>query len=133
MASLERVLIGGFGWFVALGVVLFLWGLLRAAKVHQIAGGKTKDLKQILCLTQGLRITLMGLCLVGCAMGAMFGKRWLLIAAIVVALEELYETTLVIQILRHFRQREEAEEQAQAPLASPLHPPGTPLFGRTQR
>lgn len=59
------------------------------------------DLRQLVRLARGLRAGLVGLGFIGAGLAAFFDVRWLVTASIVVGLEELYETTMALALLRH--------------------------------
>ena len=96
------------------GAAIFTRGLWQLGRLHLLFRGNGLKTPDLIHIIRGLRAALVGLSIVGWATGAMYGVYWLEVAALVIGLEELYETTMVLGFLRD-KSRREASAAAAAP------------------
>lgn len=89
-----------------LGALLTAWSLVVAARLRVVPEGPTRDIQQLIRLARGLRLLLTGLCLMGLAMGGLRDVEWWVLAAVVIGLEELYECSMALALLRRIEERE---------------------------
>ena len=87
----------------ALTTLRGLWLLGRLRLLWRGDGLQTRDL---IVVVRGLRAALVGMSIAGWAAGAMYSIDWLEVAALVIGLEELYETTMVLGFLRDKHKRD---------------------------
>ena len=78
--------------------VVVLMGRLRAAQTEP--PGETFALRRLFHFVGALRAGLLGLCFAGLAVGWLMNANTLVGLAVVIGLEELYETTMVMAVLR---------------------------------
>jgi len=102
----------GAGLFVVV-CVFGLFSRLRAARREP--PGETCELRRLLHIVGALRAGLLALCAAGLAVGWWMNINVLVGLAMVIGLEELYETTMVMTVLR-FGVRNETREALTAGL-----------------
>ncbi len=96
--------VAGVGFFGTVAGVLLL--LAAALLVRCRVGLLVRGVRQpavpgsVLCLVRGLQGVVVALALVALAGGLVFGQGWLLVFGAVFLAEELYETGLLILVLR---------------------------------
>lgn len=61
---------------------------------------EAREIRRLILLARTVRAGLVGLCLVGLGLGWIFELKTLTLASVVIGLEELYETGVVIAVLR---------------------------------
>jgi hypothetical protein len=80
------------------GVLLSCVGLGRAGRE---AGADRPDPGRALGFVRALRIALAGLSLTGLGCGWLFDRDWLVLLSLVFAGEEMWESSVVIAVLKH--------------------------------
>lgn len=95
------------------GGVVFLRGSWLLGRLRLLLRGDALATPDLIVVVRGLRAALVGASIIGWATGALYGIYWLEVAALVIGLEELYETTMVLGFL-HDKRRREASARAVA-------------------
>jgi len=90
---------------VLVGVLLAMRSFWTAWRAHEVPEGPSQEFGRLIWLGRGLRLLLSGLALVGLGFGVMYEVRWLVLASIAFGLEELYEVSMALGVVRY------AEEQ----------------------
>ncbi len=87
--------------FLLFGAGFLVKGLRVAWQARQVHVGKAKQVRQLICVGRGFRCFVVGLGLIGFAAGVHFEKQVLIVLAVAIGLEELYEATLLVGLLRY--------------------------------
>lgn len=99
-----------------LGSVVLLWCIPTAWRMRSVPrDASTRRILQLMFLVRSLRLFLTGICMVGLALGALTATPWLIIAAVIIGLEELYECGMALACLIRIEERER-EALAKTPL-----------------
>lgn len=94
---------------LALGAALTLAAAWVGARAYRAPPRAPDHLARWLLAVRALRLGLSGLCLLGLGLGLTLGTAALTVPAIVIGLEELYETTAVITVLKRAQRQARGE------------------------
>lgn len=89
-----------------IGAIVFFRGLWLLGRLRLLLRGDGLATTDLIVVVRGLRAALVGSSILGFALAIMYGIYWLKIAALVIGLEELYETTMVLGFLRDKQRRD---------------------------
>ena len=106
----------------ALGLPLLALGTHRIVAEFPSAVAAHREgrglIARLVPMARGLRLVLVGVSLIGLGAGLALERSWLVTLSLVVGLEELYETTAVLGILRWAERR--GWPETPAPRAAPM-------------
>jgi hypothetical protein len=91
---------------LVLGTLALVWGNHIAWKMRTVSAGPARRVRRLILLGRSFRFFVVGLGLVGVALGWLHDLDWLITLSIVFGLEELYEGTAIVGALRRAERSE---------------------------